>query len=339
MNSKFIQRPIIGYPLALTAGMALVALIALARADGQQTVEKPAKKKDAAAAATTDSTTTVATSRHEAKKEARRHAFTMGAHLEAQGNQGLVVSSLDANSHAAQAGLQQHDRIISVDGRGFTNASQFDAYLASQGGRNVPILIERGGRQMTIVATPAQIGGETAWLGVFLEEGDANTKGARITHVYPSGPAARAGLQMGDTVTKVNDTAIEHPADLINLVQESEPQAKTEFHVLRNGQETNVSVALGSRSQFVQQASYQNGNGGYPQNGGNYNGNANQNGQAVNGQPANGPYAEDPYENVPSHAMHLENDRRNAEQHQRIEDEIRALRDEIRQLREDLKKK
>ena len=335
MNGKFIQRPVNRYSLALTGGIAVLALIALARADAQQTVEKPAQKKDAAAAATADGkTTAAANSRHEAKKEAKRRAYTMGAHLEAQGDQGLTVSSLDEHSHAGQVGIQQNDRIISVDGRRFANARQFDACLASQGGRNVPIVIERGGRQMTLVATPAQIGGESAWLGVFLEEGDANTKGARITHVYPSGPAARAGLQMGDTVTKVNDQAIEHPADLINLVQESEPQAKTEFHVLRNRQEVNVSVTLGSRSQFVQQASYQNGNGGYPQNGGNYNGNANQ-----NGQPANGQSAEDPYENVPSHAMHLENDRRNAEQHQRIEEEIHALRDEIRQLREELKKK
>jgi len=235
------------------------------------------------------------------------------------------VSNLEENSVAARAGLQQNDKIVSVDGRAFTNGRQLDAYLASQGGRRVPIVAERAGQRMTIFVTPAQIAGDTAWLGVYLEEGEPNAKGARITHVYPSGPAARAGLQSGDTITQINDQKVETPADVITLVQESEPQAEAQFVVLRNDQETKIPVTLGSREHFTPPAQQNQ----YAQYG-SANGNNGQ-GQFFGGN--------DDFENVPPHAMQLEHDRRIAEQHQRIEQEIQALREEIRQLREELKKK
>lgn len=276
-----------------------------------------------------------ATTRREAKienrdaKRARRRAMTLGAQLQAQGNQGLEVSNLEENSLAAKAGLAPNDRIISVDGRAFTSGRQLDAYLASQGGRRLPIIYERGGQRSTLFVNPAPVGGDTAWLGVFLEEGDASSKGARITHVYPSGPAARAGLQAGDTITQIDDQKIEGSSDVIHFVQESEPQAETQFQILRNDQEVRIPVTLGSREHFAPPPGQhgQNGHGQY--------------GQGPNGQHRAGqaPEGNDDFENVPPHAMQLEHDRRIAEQHQRIESELQALREEIRQLREELKKK
>ena len=211
MLSKFVQNPATGYLTTFGGCIALGAAIILthAAADAQQTVEKPAKKRDRVAAPAADAAQPEPTTSRRDAKKAKRRAMTLGAQVQAQGNQ-LQVSSLEENSLAAQAGLQKNDKIISVDGRGFTNGRQLDAYLASQGGHRVPILIERDGRQMTISVTPGHVASDTAWLGVYLEEGDANTKGARITHVYPSGPAARAGLLVGDTIMKVNEQPVEH---------------------------------------------------------------------------------------------------------------------------------
>src|SRR5438874_3786419 len=44
---------------------------------------------------------------------------------------------------------------------------------------------------------------DAAWLGVFLSERD-NERGATVAHVYPSGPASRAGLQPGDVIQEIN---------------------------------------------------------------------------------------------------------------------------------------
>jgi S1-C subfamily serine protease len=245
--------------------------------------------------------------------------------VESKGDQGLVVTNIEENSLAAQAGLRPNDRIIFVDGRPFTHGRQLDAYLAGHGGRRVPVIIDRSGQRLTVYMTPAQLASDTAWLGVYLEEGESNATGARITQVYPSGPAARAGLQPGDTITQIDDRRIEHPADLISRVQELEPQTQSQLVIVRANRELKVPVTLGSRETFVhsQQASYGNENSQPPV----------ENEQAQN---ANGPSE---FDDVPEHAMGLEQDRRNAEQHQRIEHEIQLLREEIRQLREELKKK
>jgi hypothetical protein len=87
-----------------------------------------------------------------------------------------------------------------------------------------------------------------------------------------------------------------------------------------------IPVTYGSRDSFV--AANHNAYGGHAT----YYGPQDQNGQFAQREHSE-------FDDVPPHAMSLENDRRNAEQHQRIEEEIRQLREEIRQLREELKQR
>jgi predicted metalloprotease with PDZ domain len=354
MRKEWLHHPGITHLAVLGSCLALGAALVLA----QDASKSPLPAKDSqpgakpAPAAAPVAQAPPAATRREAKvenrdikaanrdaKHARRRPITLGVQVQAPsnqagGNQGLQVSALEENSLAAKAGLQANDRIISVDGRMFASSRQLDAYLASQGGRRIPIVYDRGGQRSTVFVTPTPVGHDTAWLGVFLEEGDASSgdtgaKGARITHIYPSGPAARAGLVAGDMITQIDDRKIEGSHDVIQFVQESEPNAQTQFLVLRNDQELRIPVALGSREHFLpppaQNGQYQNGQAPDVQNG------------HASGQQQ--PQADDDYEDVPPHAMHLEHDRRIAEQHQRIEQELQALREEIRQLREELKKK
>ncbi|MDB5392096.1 MAG: hypothetical protein JWM11_7742, partial [Planctomycetaceae bacterium] len=129
-----------------------------------------------------------------------QRAAALGAQFEAKGDQGLSATTIQQNGVLGQAGLRQNDRIISADGRAFNNPRQFEAYLWAQSGRAVPIIIERGGQRSTLQVNIPMHATNSGWLGVFLEEGDANDKGARVTQIYPSGPAAQAGLQIGDLI-------------------------------------------------------------------------------------------------------------------------------------------
>ncbi len=332
MNREWLNHPVTAHCIIFGGSLALGISIALVHSSvGAQPSELQARGKTSAPVATNAQTQVPAT-RREAKaeqrdgKRAKRRAMTLGLQVQPQGNQGLQVSKLEENSIAAKAGLQANDHILSVDGRQFTSGRQLDAYLASQGGRRVPLVIDRNGQRSTVYVTPNPIAGDTAWLGVYLEESDAASQGARITQVYPSGPAARAGLQAGDTITQIDDQKVEGPADVITIVQESEPQAKTQFSIIRNEQEMNIPVVLGSREHFVP-----------PNNPYGQYGNGNGHGDHSQFAPPQG--AGQDFEDVPPHAMQLEHDRRLAEQHQRIEQEIQALREEIHQLREELKKK
>jgi len=312
-NSMVAKLTLIGGGVGLALILAHVSAIAQQGSDTKQGAN-PARPAGAPAA---DSRRDTA---KEPRERARRRAMTLGAEMQPQADHALLATKIEENGLAARAGLRQDDRIISVDGRAFASGRQLDAYLAGQGGRRVPIVIVRGGQRSTIYVTPAQVGGDTAWLGVFLEEDDGGAKGTRITHVYPSGPAARAGLHAGDIITQIDDRKIDSPSDVIMFVQESEPESETQFTILRNDQDLKIPVLLGRREHFTRQLDA-NGYGGanYPQ-------------EQQHGD-------RDDFENVPPHAMQLEHDRRIAEQHERIEQELRALREEIRQLREELKKR
>jgi C-terminal processing protease CtpA/Prc len=308
----------------LIAFSAVILLgVAIVGAQGTNDPKAPLAKAPPGArtgnAATRDATPTDSkTNGHRDAGQLRRRGHGLGFEVTAKGDQGLWVSSVDENSPAAQAGLKMNDRIVSVDGRPLTAARQLQAYLSGQGGRRVPIIVARDGQQYTVQFMPPTFGADSAWLGVYLEEGDANMKGAKITHVYPAGPAARAGLYAGDIVTRIADQQIDGSADLVATVQQMEPQKQVEFIVLRNERETKIPVVLGSREAFVHRHHDRHDHG-----------NDNEFGDTDRND----------FDDVPPYAMQLEHDRRAAEQHQRIEEEIRLLREEIAKLREDLKRK
>ncbi len=106
-------------------------------------------------------------------QEATGTGPVLGAHFE-HGERGaqteMKIKTVDPNSPASQAGLQPNDRLIAVDGRSFANPRQLIAYLSVLGGRPVPVVYERNGREMTAQLVAGQFQGDHAWLGVLLEE-------------------------------------------------------------------------------------------------------------------------------------------------------------------------
>src|SRR5439155_1450387 len=63
---------------------------------------------------------------------------------------------------------------------------------------------------------------DAAWLGVFLS--DRNTdRGPTVAHVYPAGPAARAGLQSGDVIQQINGQQVSTGDDLVTALEKMHP--------------------------------------------------------------------------------------------------------------------
>jgi len=310
-------------------GIAAVAMVGMAFAAQDQNDPKPAERKTPAATAQKNATDNPPPDRTGSNVQANQQVVSLGAQFQVQGNQGLRVTTLEENGTLARAGLKQNDRIISIDGLTFNSGRQVEAYLWSHTGRPLPIVVDRGGQQSTIQATipmPTTRGG---WLGIYLDQGDENIKGARISQIYPSGPAARANLQPGDVITQIDKHPVAGAADAVMIIRELQPNTEVVFTVMRGNEEEKVNVMVGMRGNVNYQSGF---------NGAQQNPNFQRQGQGQQGQDQQG-FGNNQFNDVPPHAMQLENDRRMAEQHERIENEIRSLREEIQKLRESLEKK
>jgi putative serine protease PepD len=83
-----------------------------------------------------------------------------------------------------------------------------------------------------------------AFLGVQLTEAE-NGGGALVAGVEDGQPAAQAGLQAGDLITKVGDETVSDAADLTAAIRNLRPGDKVEVTFTRDGNEQSVEVTLG----------------------------------------------------------------------------------------------
>jgi serine protease Do len=90
------------------------------------------------------------------------------------------------------------------------------------------------------------------WLGVSAEpltpqQAREASSGVRIAGLTANGPAARAGLRVGDVITAVNGTAVDSPRALARTVAQSPPGSTARLSVLRQGRRQEIGVPLGTR--------------------------------------------------------------------------------------------
>lgn len=74
-------------------------------------------------------------------------------------------------------------------------------------------------------------------------------QGARITRVVAGGPAAAAGLQVGDLINKVDDTAVGSVDELILALRDHEVGETVTLTFLRDGQTRTVRVVLENKGE------------------------------------------------------------------------------------------
>jgi len=156
----------------------------------------------------------------------------------------------------------------------------------------------------------------TPWLGVWLGRptNQKNQKGVEVERVFRGSPAAKAGLEAGDLITAINGDRINTPDDLISAIEDETPGTRMKFTVMRDEEQKNMTVTLGNRQDMDF--------------GGQNQGRAD---DQFDGSSSSSQFGGYP---IPPHAMHLEHNRRNFEQHERIENEIARLRQEVHELRD-----
>ena len=84
-----------------------------------------------------------------------------------------------------------------------------------------------------------------AYLGV--QTGDAQGAGAQVGAVTAGGPAAAAGLQVGDVITELGGASVDDGSALSSLVDAHRPGDSVQVKVARNGATKTLTVKLGQR--------------------------------------------------------------------------------------------
>jgi membrane-associated protease RseP (regulator of RpoE activity) len=187
---------------------------------------------------------------------------------------GLRVASVDPAGPAAAAGLQSGDVIRSVDGRVVRTPEQLRSAITSRSpGDTVIITYERGDQEsrteVRLTAAPAgalQIepspaapapgagglgggAGRGPQLGVQVQPitpalrqqyGLGRDTGVVVTGVTPNSPAARAGLQPGDVILRVEETPVSTVADLQRALLRALAGRSLEIRLLRGSEELTV---------------------------------------------------------------------------------------------------
>jgi len=84
------------------------------------------------------------------------------------------------------------------------------------------------------------------WLGVQIGPAErAGDAGAEVAAVVPGGPAATAGIEPGDVITRLDGQAIDSYRTLSRLIGERDAGDDVALEVLRNGETVRLSAELG----------------------------------------------------------------------------------------------
>lgn len=151
-----------------------------------------------------------------------------------------AITQVSKNSEAVQKGIQVGDVITKLNGNNIDIGRDVLTYLQFNplSDEKVNLTVERDGVKNNVTLTPHMV--KTYMLGFGYQPDGA---AAAINSLYEDMPLAKAGLQNGDVIVKINDTAIKDGNALNQYFQEN-PLADQPLTITysRTGKETTVDI-------------------------------------------------------------------------------------------------
>ena len=148
-------------------------------------------------------------------------------------DQQAVVGWVLDNSPAAKAGIEQGDRIVTIDGE--HNPTWEDVLLktAVDGNQPISVAVQRGNQILEKHVDPEPQGSDP---DQFRTLGWVQDEPITVTQLEANMPAARAGIQLGDQIVAINGTPVRSLFSVIHYLQESGGKA-VDITAVRNGHE------------------------------------------------------------------------------------------------------
>ncbi len=159
-----------------------------------------------------------------------------GADVPLYEQQSPVVGSIVEDSPAERVGIQRGDLIIDVADTPVDTWERFFVTVMPKAEREIPIVIERDGRRMTLQVTPdAQTQFDVGDIGVL------PAMYPEIRAVRPGQPADQAGILAGDVILAVDGVPISSDTPIVETINES-PDVALTLTVRRDGVERDIVV-------------------------------------------------------------------------------------------------
>ena len=164
-------------------------------------------------------------------------------------NSGAILRAVVPGSPAAAAGLRADDQIIRAGNRVVRNAFDWEAArLSLRVGDRVPLVVRRGGRDITVNVTVAdrpevsapkvtvlrEIELTTLTPALRAERGIQSPQGAYVTKVSDTVRDA-IGLTEGDVIIRINDVTIRTAEDASRAISQADPRLATRAVFERRG--------------------------------------------------------------------------------------------------------
>ena len=172
--------------------------------------------------------------------------------------QGVYVGKVNDNSAAKEAGIEEEDVIVSVDGMEVLNTSELQELVGRhRPGDKINVKLIRGDKTIEVEATLKNTGGDTSIVKKVVEseidgslfenvDGKEANKlgikgGVKLKELNP-GKWKDAGLDEGFIITEVDKTRVYTVDDLKRVMSRMEGQRVLLLGVMENGDKTYYSI-------------------------------------------------------------------------------------------------
>jgi regulator of sigma E protease len=127
-----------------------------------------------------------------------------------------VIGWVEKDSYGELAGLEVGDQIVKINSEPVSTWENVFTIFGSDPLGEFQLVVDRGGTTLTKVIAPQEADeGESVSLGI------THYIPPKVGAITPDFPAAKAGLQLGDEIVRIDDTPINHWFTLSEIIHKS----------------------------------------------------------------------------------------------------------------------
>lgn len=155
---------------------------------------------------------------------------------------------LDDKNHENETVIELKNGNLYIDGKKISSADVK---------KEIKIIKKNGGRNIfsdnddieIILDQPSQISEKRASLGIRIQDAE---KGVEIVEIMPNSAAEKAGLKVGDIITKINGKNIKNAQELSETIAKMKPNDEVDIAINDHGKELTAKAKLGEGNAIVQ---------------------------------------------------------------------------------------